>query len=63
MKDFMGTQLSVGDKVVFVKGANNSSALEIGNIKKIYDNDRVCTVDCHSHVKSYRIMKLGEQDE
>ena len=58
MKDVFGNELKVGDKVVFVDGANNSSRLAKGTVKKIYSNDKECTVDSKSHVLSFRVMKL-----
>lgn len=58
MKDFLGNELHVGDKVVFVRNASSSPGLGIGEITKIYNNDRECTVGDSSHVYKNRIMKL-----
>ena len=58
MNDFLGKEISVGDEVVFVNDANRNPGLRKGFVRKIYTNDKECTVDNKSHVFSRRIMKI-----
>lgn len=52
MKDFLG------NKVVFVRNASSSPGLKLGEITKIYINDKECTVGDTPHIFKNRIMKL-----
>lgn len=66
MKDALGKELQVGDKVVFVYGANANSRLMIGTVNKIYvtksyNHEEECTVNASAHVRSFRVMKLDEE--
>lgn len=58
MTDFLGNEIKAGDMVVFVKDSNRCPHLCKGTVKKIYSNDKECTVDSISHVYSNRLMKL-----
>lgn len=58
MKDFLGNELHVVDKVVFVRNASSSPVLKLGEITKIYINDKECTVGDTPHIFKNRIMKL-----
>ncbi|MCQ2749448.1 MAG: hypothetical protein MJ246_05715 [Clostridia bacterium] len=67
MKDVYGTELKVGDYVVFVQGKNDSARIATGYITKFYGGQLgrdECSVDTgsgvQSHVRSFRIMKLDE---
>ena len=59
MKDCTGNILNVGDRVIFIWGANNDPRLKIGHVTKIYANDRECSVDGHSHIFSKRVIKAN----
>ena len=61
MRDCKGKELSVGDRVVFIRGKNSSASLDTGNITKFYKNcygEDECSVGSQSHILSFRIMKL-----
>lgn len=63
MTDVKGIELNIGDKVVYVHGKNSDARLRTGNITKIYKShygDEECSVDGNAHIKSFRVMKLGE---
>lgn len=59
MKDINGVELQVGDPVVYVYGKNSYASLKTGNVTKIYDNDKECSVGRDTHIYNFRIMKLG----
>lgn len=44
MKDINGAELQVGNLVVYVHGKNSYASLKTGNITKIYDNGKECSV-------------------
>ena len=54
MKDILGNELHEGDTVVYVVSGN----LYKGTIKKIYKDDKGCTVNSNPHVYPYRIAKI-----
>lgn len=61
MKDFLGNDLQIGDKVVFVYGKNSGATLLTGTVTKFYTNKYgkdECSVDSNTHIISSRIMKL-----
>lgn len=58
MKDILRRELKVGDVVAYVYGKNSSAKLNIGNITKIYDNDKECSVDGNAHIYDFRILKI-----
>ena len=45
MTDFLGNEIKTGDTVVFIKDSNHCPHLCKGTVKKIYSNDKECTVD------------------
>lgn len=58
MKDILDRELKVGDVVAYVYSKNSSAKLKVGNITKIYDNDKECSVDGHVHIYDFRILKI-----
>ena len=58
MKDILGRELKVGDLVAYVYGKKASAKLKVGNITKIYDNDKECSVDENAHIYDFRILKI-----
>lgn len=58
MKDINGAELQVGDLVVYVYGKNSYASLKTGNITKVYDNGKECSVGRDTHIYNFRIMKL-----
>lgn len=61
MKDCKGTELSIGDEVVFIKGKNSMASLDTGKITKFYKNhynEDECSVGSQSHILGFRVMKL-----
>ena len=61
MVDCKGKELHIGDEVVYIKGKNSLSELEIGRITKFYKNNRnedECSVGSQSHLLSFRVFKI-----
>ena len=59
MKDCTGNVLNIGDRVVFISGSTSDPRLAIGNVSKIYTNDKECSVDGKSHIYRKRIIKVS----
>lgn len=63
MKDCKGTELMLGDHVVYVHGKNADAHLETGVVTKFYKGPfggDECSVDSATHIRSIRVMKLGD---
>lgn len=62
MVDCKGIELSIGDKVVYIKGKNSGAELATGTITKFYTGrfGEECSVGSQTHIISSRIMKLEE---
>lgn len=58
MLDAHMNKLQVGDHVVYVYDVQFGAKIGTGHVEKIYKNNRECTVDGHTHVRSPRILKL-----
>lgn len=61
MVDRYGNELNIGDMVVCVTDTTTSAKINIGTVERIYKdrygNER-CTVNGHTHVFSFRVIKL-----
>lgn len=62
MVDCNEIELSIGDKVVFIRGKNSGASLATGTITKFYTGrfEEECSVGSQTHIISSRIMKLEE---
>jgi len=59
MKDIRGASIKVGDVVAYACKDCGDVRLKTGIVRKIYTNDKECTVDSTSHVFENRIMKIN----
>lgn len=62
MTDSQGNTVNVGDTVAYILGASNSPSLRIGQVTKIYPNDKRCSVDNHPNIFKNRILLLKENN-
>lgn len=61
MVDRYGNKLNIGDMVVYVSDATTSAKINIGTVERIYKDKfgtEQCTVDGHTHIFSFRVIKL-----
>lgn len=61
MVDRYGNELNIGDMVVYVSDTTTSAKINIGTVERIY-KDRYgkeqCTINGHTHIFSFRVIKL-----
>lgn len=57
MKDYLGQELAVGDKIVYITHQNTSSYFQIGVIKKI--NPKTVSIEGDTYRSPDKIVKVG----
>lgn len=60
MLDAHNNTLQVGDFVVYIANANTNPHIATGHVQKIYQNQKACTIDSNTNIRSSRILKVAE---
>lgn len=60
MVDAQNNPIQVGDFVAYIQNANTNPHLSTGYVQKIYQNQKACTIDSNTNIRSSRILKVAE---
>ena len=59
MVDAQNNPIQVGDFVAYMQNANTNPHLSTGNVQKIYQNQKACTIDGYTNIRASRILKIN----